>query len=238
MRHYEIILLIHPDQSEQVPAMIERYRATITGGNGRIHRIEDWGRRQLAYKIGSKDTGYYVVARFHAEGKAHGFVRVPHSVHRSAYGWIPIPVVRISNGAGPKVLMQAGNHGDEWEGQIALGNLIRSLEARDIKGRLVILPAGDPAVGEFSGSDGGHAHLADRRRQSQSLVPGRSRGHDHRADRAFHRARALAAFRLCLRFPLRRQLASLHSERAGGAPRPRENLPAARSRPGRSRGGP
>ena len=75
------------------------------------------------------------------DGKATGFVRVPHSVHRSAYGWIPIPIVRIKNGDGPNVLMQAGNHGDEWEGQIGLGNLIRSLEPRDIKGRLVILPS-------------------------------------------------------------------------------------------------
>jgi predicted deacylase len=76
-----------------------------------------------------------------AEGKATGFVRVPHSVHRSAYGWIPIPIVRIKNGDGPSVLMQAGNHGDEWEGQIGLGNLIRALEPEDIKGRLVILPS-------------------------------------------------------------------------------------------------
>jgi predicted deacylase len=76
-----------------------------------------------------------------AEGKATGFVRVPHSVHRSAYGWIPIPIVRIKNGDGPNVLMQAGNHGDEWEGQISLGNLIRSLRPEDIKGRLVILPS-------------------------------------------------------------------------------------------------
>ena len=60
----------------------------------------------------------------HAEGKATGFVRVPHSVHRSAYGWIPIPIVRIKNGDGPSVLMQAGHHGDEWEGQIGLGTLI------------------------------------------------------------------------------------------------------------------
>ena len=76
-----------------------------------------------------------------AEGKATGFVRVPHSVHRSAYGWIPIPIVRIKNGDGPNVMMQAGNHGDEWEGQIGLGNLIRAIEPKDIKGRLVILPS-------------------------------------------------------------------------------------------------
>jgi uncharacterized protein len=84
-----------------------------------------------------------------AEGKETGFVRVPHSVHRSAYGWIPIPIVRIKNGDGPNVLMQAGNHGDEWEGQIALGNLIRSLEPKDISGRLVILPSANfPAAME------------------------------------------------------------------------------------------
>jgi small subunit ribosomal protein S6 len=48
LRHYEIVFIVHPDQSEQVPAMIERYRNTITQGNGKVHRIEDWGRRQLA----------------------------------------------------------------------------------------------------------------------------------------------------------------------------------------------
>jgi len=51
MRHYEIVFLVHPDQSEQVPAMLERYRANIEGKGGKIHRLEDWGRRQLAYTI-------------------------------------------------------------------------------------------------------------------------------------------------------------------------------------------
>lgn len=77
----------------------------------------------------------------HAEGKATGFLRVPHSVHRSAYGWIPVPIARIVNGPGPSVLMQAGNHGDEWEGQIALAELIREIEPRHVRGRLVILPS-------------------------------------------------------------------------------------------------
>ncbi len=76
-----------------------------------------------------------------ANGKSTGFVRAPHSVHRSAYGWIPIPIARIGNGPGPRVLMMAGNHGDEWEGQIALGKLIRSIEPGRIRGRLVILPS-------------------------------------------------------------------------------------------------
>ena len=76
-----------------------------------------------------------------AQGKATGFVRLPHSVHRSAYGWIPIPIVRITNGPGPRVLMVAGNHGDEWEGQIALGKLVRAIEPEHIRGQLVILPS-------------------------------------------------------------------------------------------------
>lgn len=51
MRHYEIVFIVHPDQSEQVPAMVERYKTMITEANGKIHRLEDWGRRQLAYRL-------------------------------------------------------------------------------------------------------------------------------------------------------------------------------------------
>jgi len=61
MRHYEVVFLVHPDQSEQVPAMIERYRATITSGGGSIHRLEDWGRRQLAYPIQKMHKAHYVL---------------------------------------------------------------------------------------------------------------------------------------------------------------------------------
>ena len=61
MRHYEIVFLVHPDQSEQVPAMVERYRATIEGSAGTIHRLEDWGRRQLAYPINKVHKAHYVL---------------------------------------------------------------------------------------------------------------------------------------------------------------------------------
>jgi small subunit ribosomal protein S6 len=61
MRHYEIVFLVHPDQSEQVPAMIERYRATIEADGGAIHRLEDWGRRQLAYPIQKLHKAHYVL---------------------------------------------------------------------------------------------------------------------------------------------------------------------------------
>jgi small subunit ribosomal protein S6 len=61
MRHYEIVFIVHPDQSEQVSAMIERYRNLVTGGNGRVHRVEDWGRRQLAYPIQKVHKAHYVL---------------------------------------------------------------------------------------------------------------------------------------------------------------------------------
>jgi len=61
MRHYEVVFLVHPDQSEQVPAMIERYKALVENGKGTIHRLEDWGRRQLAYPIQNLVKAHYVL---------------------------------------------------------------------------------------------------------------------------------------------------------------------------------
>ncbi len=61
MRHYEIVFIVHPDQSEQVPAMIERYRTLVTSKSGHIHRLEDWGRRQLAYPIQKIHKAHYVL---------------------------------------------------------------------------------------------------------------------------------------------------------------------------------
>lgn len=61
MRHYEVVFIVHPDQSEQVPAMIERYRALVTTDGGAVHRLEDWGRRQLAYPIQKIHKAHYVL---------------------------------------------------------------------------------------------------------------------------------------------------------------------------------
>ena len=67
MRHYEIVFLVHPDQSEQVPAMIERYKGAIENGGGKIHRLEDWGRRQLAYPIQNLVKAHYVLMNIEVE---------------------------------------------------------------------------------------------------------------------------------------------------------------------------
>jgi small subunit ribosomal protein S6 len=61
MRHYEIVFIVHPDQSEQVPAMVERYRTLVASKNGHIHRLEDWGRRQMAYPIQKIHKAHYVL---------------------------------------------------------------------------------------------------------------------------------------------------------------------------------
>ena len=78
MRHYEVIFIVHPDQSEQVPAMIERYRALVTSTGGTMHRLEDWGRRQLAYPIQKIHKAHYVLMNIECTLEAlaeleHGF---------------------------------------------------------------------------------------------------------------------------------------------------------------------
>src|SRR5580704_15662582 len=69
MRHYEIVFLVHPDQSEQVPAMIDRYKGIIAAGNGHVHRLEDWGRRQLAYPIAKVHKAHYVLMNIECDQK-------------------------------------------------------------------------------------------------------------------------------------------------------------------------
>jgi small subunit ribosomal protein S6 len=78
MRHYEIVFIVHPDQSEQVPAMVERYRGLIGGRGGNIHRLEDWGRRQLAYPIQKLHKAHYVLMNIECDQATmdeleHGF---------------------------------------------------------------------------------------------------------------------------------------------------------------------
>ncbi len=69
MRHYEVVFIVHPDQSEQVPAMIERYKSIVGTRNGQIHRLEDWGRRQLAYPIQKVHKAHYVLMNIETDGE-------------------------------------------------------------------------------------------------------------------------------------------------------------------------
>ena len=70
MRHYEIVFLVHPDQSEQVPAMVERYKGIIDNSGGTVHRVEDWGRRQLAYPINKVYKAHYILVNIECEHDA------------------------------------------------------------------------------------------------------------------------------------------------------------------------
>ncbi|MDR2015380.1 MAG: 30S ribosomal protein S6 [Azoarcus sp.] len=72
MRHYEIVFIVHPDQSEQVPAMIERYKGIVTARGGQVHRLEDWGRRQLAYPIQKVHKAHYVLMNIECDSDALG----------------------------------------------------------------------------------------------------------------------------------------------------------------------
>ncbi len=90
--------------------------------------------------MSSNDSRIHSEVDFDAQGKHHGFLRLPHSVHRSAYGWLPVPVVSVRNGKGPTALLMSGNHGDEYEGQVALSKLCRAIEPQAITGQIIILP--------------------------------------------------------------------------------------------------
>ncbi len=72
MRHYEVVFLVHPDQSDQVPGMIERYHAMIERGQGQIHRTEDWGRRQLAFPIAKVHKAHYILMNIECDQQVHG----------------------------------------------------------------------------------------------------------------------------------------------------------------------
>ena len=87
------------------------------------------------------ETRIWTPIDYEAEGKQADCLRLPYSSDLSAYGWIPIPLVCIKNGVGPTALLVAGNHGDEYEGQIALANVARTIRPDQVSGRLIILPA-------------------------------------------------------------------------------------------------
>ena len=104
MRHYEVVFIVHPDQSEQVPAMIERYRTIVTSKNGIIHRLEDWGRRQLAYPLAKVHKAHYVLMNIECDAAVlteleHSFkfndAVLRHLIVRMERAWItPSPMMK------------------------------------------------------------------------------------------------------------------------------------------------
>ncbi|MEM7196198.1 MAG: succinylglutamate desuccinylase/aspartoacylase family protein [Pseudomonadota bacterium] len=106
-----------------------------------------------------------------ANGKHTGYLRLPHSVHRSAYGWLPVPIGSVRNGEGPVALLMSGNHGDEYEGQIVLPELLRQLEPNDISGQLIVLP-----MANFPAADAGLRTSPIDQGNLNRTFPGRANG--------------------------------------------------------------
>jgi small subunit ribosomal protein S6 len=113
VRHYEIVFLVHPDQSEQVPAMIERYRGMIAAGQGAVHRLEDWGRRQLAYPIAKVHKAHYVLMNIECDKKTldelTGAFRFSDAVIRHLVVWVPTAITEPS----PMAREEEGGRGEE-----------------------------------------------------------------------------------------------------------------------------
>ena len=105
MRHYEIVLLIHPDQSEQVPAMLERYKGMITAGGGKIDRVEDWGRRQLAYQINKLGKAHYLCINIQADQAV--MTELEHAFRFNDAVLRHLTVVKTKAETGPSVMMKS-----------------------------------------------------------------------------------------------------------------------------------
>ena len=120
MRHYEMVFIVHPDQSEQVPGMIERYRANISARGGIIHRLEDWGRRQLAYPINKIHKAHYVLMNIECSQESldeltSGF-RFNDAVIRN------LVIVRDEAITQPSALVKSKDERDESDTRVARSN--------------------------------------------------------------------------------------------------------------------
>ena len=104
MRHYEVVFIVHPDQSEQVPAMVDRYRQMVTGREGRIHRLEDWGRRQLAYPIEKIHKAHYVLMNIECDNET--LVELEHAFKFNDAVIRHLTVVMNEAATGPSPMMK------------------------------------------------------------------------------------------------------------------------------------
>ncbi len=128
MRHYEIVFLVHPDQSEQVPAMIERYRATITAQGGMVHRLEDWGRRQLAFPINKVHKAHYVLMNIECNQEALNEITTAFRfndavirnlvIHRDEAVTEPSPLVKSKDEREPRVSRESVERPSEEVGEV------------------------------------------------------------------------------------------------------------------------
>lgn len=101
MRHYEIVFIVHPDQSEQVPAMIERYKNSVTSRGGKIHRVEDWGRRQLAYMINKFAKAHYVLMNIECDSATLNELETAFKFNDAILRHLTVKMKRAETGPSP-----------------------------------------------------------------------------------------------------------------------------------------
>lgn len=117
MRHYEIILMIHPDQSEQVPAMLERYKGMVTAGGGKVHRVENWGRRQLVYQINKLSKAHYLCINIEANQTV--MAELEHAFKFNDAVLRQLTVLRKKADTGPSSMMKSVEREDSRKSQPA-----------------------------------------------------------------------------------------------------------------------
>ncbi|MFZ1179968.1 MAG: 30S ribosomal protein S6 [Herbaspirillum sp.] len=103
MRHYEIVFIVHPDQSEQVPAMIERYKGIVTARGGKIHRVEDWGRRQLAYPIQKLVKAHYACLNIEIDGETLAEIETSFKFNDAVLRHLTVKMKQAETGPSPIV---------------------------------------------------------------------------------------------------------------------------------------
>ena len=118
MRHYEIVFIVHPDQSDQVPAMVERYKTLVTGSNGAIHRLEDWGRRQLAYPIQKVHKAHYVLMNIECESNTLAELENAFKFNDAVLRHLTVKMDRAETAPSPMMKEEKSRSlGAQWQGE-------------------------------------------------------------------------------------------------------------------------
>ena len=130
MRHYEVVFIVHPDQSEQVPAMTERYQALITGNGGKIHRLEDWGRRQLAYPIQKLVKAHYVCMNVECDNTS--LAELEHSFRYNDAVLRHLVIKTAVVPTGPSIMMKSVERDEARKVATEMADSAESTESADV----------------------------------------------------------------------------------------------------------
>jgi len=131
MRHYEMVFIVHPDQSEQVPAMIERYRGMVTAGGGKVHRIEDWGRRQLAYPIQKVFKAHYVLMNIEVGNETLAEIEHAFKFNDAVLRHLTVTMSEAATGPSPMMKEEKSRNVTDGQGEAREGREAAPAPARE-----------------------------------------------------------------------------------------------------------